>query len=768
MLKSVNLARYICVICGILSVVITTGCDDDSTETGGTAAEAPAMTPDELAERSLRFQNGRAFGINYGIESEPITTLVIGENKSDDAASAFTLVSGAFTASGVVSWLGRKAPYFFNVQESTFPSEFGPISLSEFQARIFRQGSDGFYATNQNKSVRSNNVEGDFKRCRVISNTETDAKATEARRLESQDCLFIHSFVDLETTDDGGLILRELFDMPLAKSEQVLQYVLHSTVDVDILNPASGTNIKPNSSTLADLFTIARGGSGIIADDSDIFRVKLPESGVLTVRTVGFLRTHMRLLDPSGQIIASNGSSLANTNAEISAMLSEGTYLVQVEKLRTLRSDFIDAIGPYILQSTFAPQEISGNLIVSSDTDMTQTPISAGSQSSERIVLSNSQPVINSAIVPQQNFDNAKAFSPGEDFPVILAAPNFEETLRFDLPSEGILLIHIVPGARLTLFDGSRIEVPRKSLEIFRNVIHRFFSSDQASTYYLHVSGTSSGTYNISTRFIESIIDANAQEQGSPFKFKEDSPVREYYVVATLPELMDRLLFGGFVTSSTRSRGGPVCRNVSGFSPKVCTRGLVSLDQNNPLPSRITTRIDRTPASGGGDYILEVFSSPISHVNISACADSNNMVPEIASDDNGNLDGSNAQLIEREIEVESCLRIAGISNNDSDNDIYILNFADDVDAVTFSATHSQPSGSMSLYILDSVSNTVINSCFPNDPATRTNCTVALPQDARQLFARVATISGTEVGNYTLDVLPSRLLNQESFPIPLPR
>ena len=798
MLKSANLARYICVICVILSVVITTGCDDDSTETRDTTAQAPAMTPDELEKYSWRFQNGRAFGINYGIKSEPATTLVVGENVTNTNATPFILVSGSFVANGVVSWLGRKSPYFFNVQESTFPPEFGPSSASELRVRLFKkQGEDGFYAISEDLSVRSDNVEGKFKKC-VFANltTRTDTDTDPVGFEKGLDCLFIRSLVDFE--EEGNIPINR-FDLSLNPGDQVLQVALLSSSGGDMLDPMAGIAVDPNSLTIADTFPIFRNNifdDQLVADDSDIFRIKLPSSGNLTVSTFAFTRTHMRLLDLSGQIIASNGSALTSLNAEISTRLPAGTYLVQVEPHRSLVVPRSSAnMGPYFLQSIFSSQGSSSNPIVSSNyIDGPKTPVNFSALNIEEVPISHNSSVIN-LINPQQVDPNTNEVLPLNGTTAVMYDGSISEvTYRLQpRPSSGLLRMNISRrfgnAPRLQLSIGE-VLLPFEGLE-FRNTAHRYLDLSEVpeqTEIFVHISDISPlpDDYVISTFFIEGAADTDAREIQSfnTVIYNELPSLQELFLRGTLPNpepigqqvLGNSLGFRNFF--SFFSRGGPLCGNSSGFSPKTCARGLVSLGEDNPRPTQIEFEV--APAGGGstgGVYFLEVFSSPISPVNPSACSD--NIVSEITPDAGGLNDSSDAQFIEEEISVNSCLRITG-SNDDvaNDRDVYILKLAEDADAITFSVNHlTDPGGELRIFIYNAVGDSpdnirtgaIIDTCYAlNEQRTRINCTVALPQDTRQLVARVIPVANSARGNYTLDILPSRLLDQESLPLPLPR
>ncbi|MCB4762201.1 MAG: hypothetical protein LGB06_08110, partial [Sulfurovum sp.] len=142
---------------------------------------------------------------------------------------------------------------------------------------------------------------------------------------------------------------------------------------------ATARTISPTSTT---------SGSLEVAGDIDYFKIVIPSTGTLVVKTAGFTDTNGSLLDASNTPIATDHNSGSERNFEISTFIQHaGTYYVMVKHLSP------EATGNYVLVSEFTPDDhgsVRSLATVISPNSVTAGNIgSAGDEDWFKIVLPN-------------------------------------------------------------------------------------------------------------------------------------------------------------------------------------------------------------------------------------------------------------------------------------------------------------------------------------------------------------------------------------------
>ncbi|MCB4746521.1 MAG: pre-peptidase C-terminal domain-containing protein [Sulfurovum sp.] len=142
-------------------------------------------------------------------------------------------------------------------------------------------------------------------------------------------------------------------------------YVLvsHFVPDDHTSSRIAATSINPNSTTQ---------GRIEVAGDVDFFKIRIPSSGTLVVKTTGLTDTYGTLLNANGHQIASDDNGSTYSNFRILKSVSTGTYYVKV------KHSSASSIGYYTLISQFISDDY-GN------TRSTAKPINPNSTTQGRI-----------------------------------------------------------------------------------------------------------------------------------------------------------------------------------------------------------------------------------------------------------------------------------------------------------------------------------------------------------------------------------------------
>ncbi|MCB4752675.1 MAG: PPC domain-containing protein [Sulfurovum sp.] len=139
--------------------------------------------------------------------------------------------------------------------------------------------------------------------------------------------------------------------------------VSHFVPDDHTSSRIAATSINPNSTTQ---------GRIEVAGDVDFFKIRIPSSGTLVVKTTGLTDTYGTLLNANGHQIASDDNGSTYSNFRILKSVSTGTYYVKV------KHSSASSIGYYTLISQFISDDY-GN------TRSTAKPINPNSTTQGRI-----------------------------------------------------------------------------------------------------------------------------------------------------------------------------------------------------------------------------------------------------------------------------------------------------------------------------------------------------------------------------------------------